>query len=381
MDPVQAKISAIYDKWFLTEPLFFNVLVTHKLQENNEIITIRSGKKRIEYNRGFVKSLSDSLFEDYLKIEIIRILLKHPYQRQPPIRPIGYIASDIAITEVFPTTCRLFRYRDFWEHKLFLRSSFEIYYRELERLYDLSSHASASMETGEGSGLPDLEKIINAGLWEQDDLMAEEINSAIRNAELAGNWGRIPGNLIGMITGSLQVKVDYRKVLRRFRHSILSEKRNLTRTRPNRRYEFENMGSRYRFTTKLLVAVDTSGSVSDDDLRKALSIINRLFSYGIESCDVIQFDARIQGRKLSLKKAMAEMLVRGRGGTNFQCVTDFIADDSSYDGLIIITDGIAPAPPDHKNFHTRIVWLFNSEENYTRNYGRLSKFGDGCFML
>ena len=380
MDPVQAKISAIYDKWFLTEPLFFNVLITHKLQENNGIVTIRSGLRRIEYNREFVKRLDIPLFEEYLKIEIIRILLKHPYQRQPPIRPIGYIASDIAITEVFTTACKLYRYRDFWKHKLFLQSSFEIYYREMVKLYDLSATDSSSMEAEPESGLPDLDKIINADLWEQDDLVAEEINSAISNAELAGKWGSIPGNLIGMITGSMKVKVDYRKVLRRFRHSIISEKRDLTRTRPNRRYDFENMGSRYRFTTKLLVAMDTSGSVSDEDLRKALSIINRLFSYGIESCDVIQFDAKIQGRKLSLKKAMKEMLVRGRGGTDFKCVMDFMADDGTYDGLIIITDGVAPTPPKNINLHTRIVWLFNSEDNYSRNFSRLSQFGDGCFM-
>jgi predicted metal-dependent peptidase len=422
MEAFLTRISSIYDKWFLSEPLYFNILVTHKFHENNEILTLRTGKRRIEYNIGFVSLLSDSMLEEHLKIEIIRILLKHPYQRQPPIKPIGYFASDITITDIFPTNCHLLKYSDIWSHDLFRRSSFEKFYQELEKLFSPAGPTSDSMRYNKGipkstdnenitqtasepadqqskelnnslveiphgiesdidtNNLPDPDQVVNADLWEQDDLMVEEINSAITAAQLSQSWGSIPGNIIVKIIASLNVRTDYRKVLRRFRHSILSEKRTLTRTRPNRRYEFDNMGSRYRFCTKLLVAVDTSGSVSDIELQKAFSIINRLFKYGIEACDVLQFDTEIKGVKLALKRAQASFKISGRGGTDFQCIIDYLGKDHSYDGLIIITDGYAPVPSIPPRVRTRIVWLFNSELNFLSRYNMLCHIGQGCFL-
>jgi len=54
--------------------------------------------------------------------------------------------------------------------------------------------------------------------------------------------------------------IDY-WVLRLFRRSVLSERRRLTHMKPSRRYDFLYFGSRYEFATRLLVAVDISGSM------------------------------------------------------------------------------------------------------------------------
>ena len=72
--------------------------------------------------------------------------------------------------------------------------------------------------------------------------------------------------------------------------------------KPNRRYGFQYMGSRYDFTTRLLFAVDVSGSMSSQDLALGFSVINRFFKYGIEAIDVIQFDTEIKGDPVSLKR-------------------------------------------------------------------------------
>ena len=150
--------------------------------------------------------------------------------------------------------------------------------------------------------------------------------------------------------------------------------------RPNRRYEFQFMGSRYQFTTKLMVAVDVSGSVNIEDLKKAFSVINSFFKYGIESCDVIQFDTEIKGFPLSLKKARKTIEIFGRGGTSFQCVIDYIEKHQEYDGLIIITDGFAPVPLRAIKTPTRILWLFNNEANFKQNQNQLMSIGKCGFL-
>lgn len=203
----------------------------------------------------------------------------------------------------------------------------------------------------------------NVELWQEDDLAIEEINMQIIKAQESNEWGTISGNLQQMIEANLIVRMDYKKILSSFRASILSQNRELTRTRPNRRYGFDFMGSHYKFTTKLLVAVDVSGSISDKELSKFFSIINRFFKYGIKDIDVIQFDFNITAPIMNLKKAKKSIKVTGRGGTSFQPPIDYYTAHKEYDGLIIFTDGYAEIPK--PTTYRRILWVLTNEKSYS----------------
>ena len=203
----------------------------------------------------------------------------------------------------------------------------------------------------------------NVELWQEDDLAIEEINMQIIKAQESNEWGSISGNLQQIIEANLIVSMNYKKILSSFRASILSQNRELTRTRPNRRYGFDFMGSHYKFTTKLLVAVDVSGSISDKELSKFFSIINRFFKYGIKDIDVIQFDFNITAPIMNLKKAKKSIKVTGRGGTSFQPPIDYYTAHKEYDGLIIFTDGYANIP--NNSTHRRILWVLTNEKSYS----------------
>ena len=72
------------EQWFLSEPAFFAVYCTHKLVMNPNICcAVRTGKGRIEYNPDMIGSLSDNALEETVGIEMIRLFLKHPYERCP----------------------------------------------------------------------------------------------------------------------------------------------------------------------------------------------------------------------------------------------------------------------------------------------------------
>ena len=163
-----------------------------------------------------------------------------------------------------------------------------------------------------------------------------------------------------------------------FRASIISSKRKLTRMRPNRRTGFDNMGSIRRFDTKLLVAVDVSGSISTKSLKYFYGVINSAFRYGFESIDVIQFDC---GVKLvhSLKKVVKDVAVLGRGGTSFQEPIEY-AHENGYDGLIMLTDGYAPAPKIPDGFKTRILWVCENEDCLEQHKSWMEKSGRTCVM-
>jgi predicted metal-dependent peptidase len=220
----------------------------------------------------------------------------------------------------------------------------------------------------------------NTGDWDNDDLQRDEINAAVREAAESDGWGTIAGSAKEQLLAALHPKMDYRGVLRNFRQSVLSVRRRLTRMKPSRRYGFDQMGSRYDFTTKLLFAVDVSGSMGSRDLQLGFSVVSRFFRYGVESIDVIWFDEKIQSEPLTLRRARTSFNVTGRGGTNFSPVIQYIDQHRGYDGLIIFTDGYAPVPRKPKNGRTRILWLFKNEATFLRMDPSLGAMGRSAFL-
>jgi predicted metal-dependent peptidase len=132
--------------------------------------------------------------------------------------------------------------------------------------------------------------------------------------------------------------------------------------------------------TRLLFAVDVSGSISSADLARGFSVVNRLFKYGIAGIDVIQFDTELKGEPVSLRRTRRQIEIAGRGGTSFAPVIEFINAHREYDGAIIFTDGQAPVPPAPRNRRTRLLWLFNREETFRREYPALRSFGPGAYL-
>ena len=217
-------------------------------------------------------------------------------------------------------------------------------------------------------------------LWEEDAFMGQQITDIIHSTT---QWGSLPLNMVELIQKAAEGKIDYRNALRAFRSSILSQKRHLTRMYPSRRFGFEQMGSRYEFTTRLLVAIDTSGSVGSEELGRYYRIITTFFKYGIQEIDVLMFDADVQGEPVTLKEAQKgkqTFEVKGRGGTSFQAPVNYVANHPDYDGLIIMTDGYAPVPNVPALLKTKLLWVIDNEPSYKQHYNALRKTGRVCLM-
>ena len=218
-----------------------------------------------------------------------------------------------------------------------------------------------------------------SGLWDEDVLAQEETNELIRKLEASQSWGSIPGRFAEMVVATLKVKLNYKAILRSFHTSILCSRRRLTRMRPNRRSRFQQMGSRYELASNILVCVDVSGSVSSQALSTFYSAIAHFFKYGVETIDVLPFDASLK-ELTTLKKAPKEVQIEGRGGTDFQILFDYIAEHPRYDGIIIFTDGFAPEPKVQQPMRTKVLWICDSEQNYERHREWMRRSGKSAFI-
>lgn len=399
---IKTTLEKIVENLFLCEPLMFATYCTHVLTINPKItVPFRSGKMRIEYNPNILEKMNFEEIKKCFETEIIRVILKHPYSRKPdPFNPcIAIMASEVTIHQELAEKLELPPSLSYEQYYSLMRPE-EIIRKESEtKKKSEENHDSSGnnkKENGKSSvpSFADDKKLQNllaqaydaeygaTGLWEENDIAMEELNSLIKDYASRGekSWGSLEGHLKDQILASLNAKIDYRKVLKNFRASILSEKKHLTRFKPSRRFGFEYMGSKREFTTKLLLAIDTSGSISNQNLKNFYGVINKFFKYGIESIDVLNFDCELQGEPVSFKKRQTTFNISGRGGTDFQPVFDYAKDHPEYDGVIILTDGYANHPQKKSGTKAKFVWVLTSEAEYNEHKDWMNESGKSCFL-
>ena len=380
------RISRILEVWYLDETALFQVLCSHEIAENPDMeCPVRCGRRRVEYNPAFIDEMSDEALSEALKTEAIRILLKHPYERRPDqcCNEAVALGSNVCIGDQY-------KYGNFKietpsDFDLQPGQPFEWYARKIQELLPPGSgdgqgdsEGSAGKGGSEASDRAAEKRSRNqalAELWEEDDMAVAMINGII---ESTTRWGSLSGNFAEMLKASTKAKINWKTVFAGFRASVLSSKRKLTRMRPNRRSGFEQMGSTRQFNTRLLVAVDVSGSISSSALSYFYGVINSAFRYGFEAIDVAQFDCGIT-QVQNLKKVMKDVKAVGRGGTSFQEPIDY-AHENGYDGLLILTDGYAPAPTLPDGMRCKIIWVCQDRQCYDAHHAWMEKLGRVCTM-
>jgi predicted metal-dependent peptidase len=171
--------------------------------------------------------------------------------------------------------------------------------------------------------------------------------------------GNIPGELADLIRKLTHVeppKFDWKGYLKRFvgNSSIVYTKK--MRRKYNKRYS-ANPGLKIKFKNHILVGVDTSGSVCNEELQEFMSELTHMHKTG-HKITVAQCDTQINSiEDFNPKK---DWEIKGRGGTYFQPVIDHYNKHGRYTALIYLTDGEASAPDNCPN---NSLWVHSSKSN------------------
>ncbi len=410
----EKRLKTIIKNWFISEPLLFSIITTHHLVMNDGLtVALRTGRMCIEFSNLLCSELSDTELTDFLKIETYRILLKHPYARQPyKANPTALqLASDVVIAKFFVPPSGIEsagivylksqawrfstldyplgkRWSDTDELKFFQRNlqidrntgllktvddlTFEQWYKWL--LFLIRETSAGGGEASGAGALSDYDLSAiteSAELWQEDESAQNQIDDKIKKAEIENGWGETGGNLVRTLQEQTDFSFDYRRALTKFRANIVSVNRRLTRMKLSRRYGFSAMGSRYERKADILIAVDVSGSITDESFTRFYHAIKNFFFLKIiENIDLIFFDVNLKNTspiKFSKDLKLAE--IQGRGGTNFQPPIDyFLENRSRYSGMIIFTDGEGEVPKmTGGSGNASILWILDSRLAYEKS--------------
>jgi predicted metal-dependent peptidase len=185
-------------------------------------------------------------------------------------------------------------------------------------------------------------KVINEGDKEDSGAnTAEEMErrartKAVESVVVAKTAGRVPGWAERIVNEILKPKVDWRRALRAAIERGVGRKVRRTWMKPSKKGECFP-GKDLLAINNVVVAVDTSGSISERELQQFLSEI-----YGIckeiASVTVIPWDARAYDPiKITRAGDVKKVKLTGGGGTVFLPVVKLL-ERMRYDQLVILSD-------------------------------------------
>ncbi len=195
---------------------------------------------------------------------------------------------------------------------------------------------------------------------ESAEAMAEAVKELLNEAnEMMGSEGR--GLMPARFTSAVErankpPALNWKAILKKYVGTIAANKTK-TRMRLNRRQpqRFDLSGARESKTLKIVVAIDTSGSVSDSQIRQIFNEVFAIIARRAFEMTVIECDAEIQRvYRLKSPKDLPNR-VQGRGGTSFTPVIEYINEHRYFrDALLIyFTDGYGepsiPRPRTYRN--------------------------------
>lgn len=172
------------------------------------------------------------------------------------------------------------------------------------------------------------------------------------------NPGSIPGGLEDLLERLAIIeppKFNWRAYLKRFVGT--STKTWVRKTRRKKSKRFPDMaGSREHYYSNILVALDTSLSMSKDDLRQMQNELIHMHKTG-HDITILLCDTKIN-KEFKFNPRMP-LDIDGRGGTNFQPVIDYYNKRlTKYSCLIYLSDGEASAP---ENVRGNVLWVHGTE--------------------
>lgn len=317
-----------------------------------------------------------------IKHEILHIVLKHILVvKKYDHKDIFNIAADIVVNQyiephqLIEGVVLLSQFED-----LQLETNREVgyYYDKLLGAWNgYMSSLGTEDEQEKTPSIENMEKYINGenehlaqhDLWRMEigrmtqaerDILEEALNRIIETTvQRVGprGIGKLPAGLKAYLDNlviALKPRLNWRRVLRIFTANASRTYIKNTIRRPSKRYG-TTPGMKVRNKQKILVAIDTSGSISMPDLEEFFGEMYHIWRQGAEIM-VVECDTVIQNKYIY--RGVTPKFVMGRGGTQFDAPIHFANDEYMPDAIVYFTDGYAAVPA--VKSRKPVLWMVSS---------------------
>jgi len=383
MSKINSKISQAKAKLLVDYPLFGTIASKVELVLNDDIQSFKTDGIKLEYNSAFLESLSISEMEFVFASSAMHASLAHENRKNNRVSWLWQMATDFAINDMLVQNGmdkpELAQYRKRFEGMY----AEEIYAELIDDIENDDVDSQVKPENDEvlksendESLKPENDEVFRSknddvlksendesnvilNLIQDLDTQPHQLFKEFANATLLAEEkkGTLPLHVERFFTLTCSGSIDWREELKYAIDRFYKD--DYTLMPPNKKFLHAGIylpsSTSQRF--KLVVAVDSSGSVDENLLNTFLSELNFLMStipnYEI---DLLVCDDKVNEHKTFYSGDILELSLSGGGGTDFRPVFSFI-DENLRDTqlLLYFTDLDGAFPKDIPNYD--IKWI------------------------
>lgn len=383
----------------LKAPFFGNLATRLKLTNADAWCpTAATEGRHFFYNSEFINRLSLKECEFLFGHEVLHVVYDHMGRRGDREPRLWNIADDYCVNSdliEYRIGEKITKVPILYNNKYDGMSAEEVYddlYKnadkiDISKLGDmiLDEHMDGEGEDGDegegdgdkpGNGRPRLTA-------EEKKAIRDEVKEAVLAAAQAAGAGNIPGNVQRMIGSLTAPQIGWRELLQQQIQSTI--KSDFTFARPSRRgWHMDAIlpGMRPEETIDVCVAIDTSGSISNEDLRDFLSEVKGIMdSYQDYRIKVLTWDTEVynpQDFTADSNTDISEYQPGGGGGTDPHCVWKWLKENEVQPKkLIMFTDYCFFGwSPEQVQDYCDTVWIIKGNESAEPDFGIWAHYDD-----
>lgn len=338
----------------MMEPFFGTLAIRLKLKADPSCQTAWTEGTHIGFNPTWINTLTPHEVRGLICHEVLHVSNGHPWRRghrdhDDPMHKKWNHACDHAINPIIKEAKHELPPGGLFD-KQFAGLSAEAIYNKLP---DIPS-----------GGLP-TDEVRDAPNPEEHAQQQAEWQVAVRQAaQVAKMRGRLPASLERLVEELTRPKIDWKSELRRFVQQ--AARNDYTWRRPNSRYVHAGLYLPSLYSEEMppmVVAVDTSGSIGQEELRTFASEITAIAQECRPShIHVLYIDAKVQKVDEFETGDVIEIKPKGGGGTDFRPAFDWIAENQVEAAcLIYLTDMYGDFPPEAPDYP--VLWVSTSDHH------------------
>ncbi len=317
-----------------------------------------SNGKTLYYNRGYIESLDIEQTQFALSLEAMHCALLHFYRRSNRSKDLWETACDLAVTPLLindglkPTPDCVYRV--------------EFDGMTAEEIYPLLDENEAQQPPqSDSKGEPEQQQQAHNLSHDENEMHAVQWRQRLAAAaQQAMQAGKLNAQMMSLVDSFLQPKLPWRSLLAQY--LCTTARNDYSYTRPSSRRGdpavFPGLRSE---EVDLVVAVDISGSIRENEIGEFFSEINAIKGQLRARITLLCCDTQIDKTSPQVFEAWDEFKsdthVAGGGGTDFRPVFQWLdGQDMKPDALLYFTDACGEFPKQEPPYPT--LWLVRGKQ-------------------
>ena len=386
---------------------FYGVILMklNEIKESSSTYIMSTDGSSIYYNKKYMENLNEAERNFYLLHQLYHCIFMHPSRMINKDIKIANIAADFLVNYYIDIEKNDFKKagiiisvpKDAYMikdekyklelNKLSFEQLYEKIYNQKENKISATPQQITKNNNSNGNNSStlniygnniDLNKIksdliLPKNIEKTSSNMRRIIQESIITSKVYGSKliGDMPGSLIRRITELIGTRVPWYKYLRRYLSNIMQDDTSFDTPDKNHIYRKMILPGPYEdenYIEDILFLIDTSGSISEEDLNNFLFQAYNICKDFEANGKVIFFDSIVQDVFDINKENLNKLPLYGGEGTDVNVALKYVKDKKlKYSCILVLTDGYFNSP---QVFLRNVIWCLTEDgtEEAIKNY-------------